>query len=174
MSSRKYQNYVQILKTNNLFFALRMITATRLACIPGIYQTWYYKWNLTCCWNDIPKPHSLAPFSHVVSVFMIMKVNLFRGVVRSVENRLESSLLHINTEPCAYMRPLVPRLQTAGFQTAGCNGVWREKMQSHNRKASEPAFLHTDNTTAPDNQGQNMAELTHCFYGLFLQINLGV
>lgn len=52
------------------------------------------------------------------------------------------------------VHPPVPRLQTAGFQTAGCNGVWRgkkkKKMQSHNTKASVPAFLHTDNTTAPD------------------------
>lgn len=34
-------------------------------------------------------------------------------------------------------------------------------MQRHNTRASEAAFLHTDNNTAPDYQRQNMAELRH-------------
>lgn len=48
------------------------------------------------------------------------------------------------------------------------------KMQSHNAKASVPAFLHT--STTPHNQEQDMVEITHhvVFNGLFLQTHLGV
>lgn len=60
---------------------------------------------------------------------MIMKVNhcldLLPNQLVTIYN--ESPVLHISKEPWACVRPLVPRQRTAGFQTAVCNGVWREK-----------------------------------------------
>lgn len=89
---------------------------------------------------------------------MIMKVNYCSGLLFNQLIHYEDNLL-LHTEPWGCVCPLVLRLQTASFQTAVCNGVWREKCKATTQR---PQCLHscTLTTLLTHNQGRNMAEIT--------------
>lgn len=98
-----------------------------------------------------------VPLSHYRCPYDNESIPSFRFVVQPAHNQLCKELIYCisNTESWACVCTLqCPDCKLQVFKQLAVmefgGGKKKKKMQSHNTKASVPAFLHTDNTTAPD------------------------